>query len=390
MNPLYTTELMIILFVILVGYSFLLYPIIIAILSKIFAKPINSSDEFFPDISIIISAYNEEKLIKAAVESVFNTNYPKEKIQVLIGSDGSTDNTVKILEEISKNYPQIKYFDYPRIGKNQVLNRISSEVNTGIVMFMDADCRLKANTIPIVVSKFADTAIGAVIASMHSISQETDDNAGREGEILYQKIETQIRVNESKIFSTVNSLGAFYAIRKEMLSILPNDKICDDYYPLLYTSLKRKRVIFCDEAVVCEVREKSLSDELSRRIRLAAGGMATVWHNKKLLLPNFGWVSFFLWSHKVLRWLSPIYLIIIAIWTILFPEKTLIYYTILFFQLIIYIFAFWGWLFEKMKIKFIPFRISLFFVSMNFGFLVGIIRFLLQGKNSIWERNQSK
>jgi hypothetical protein len=256
---------------------------------------------------------------------------------------------------------------------------------------MDADCRCQPDTLAMVVSNYADKNVGAVIAAMKSVEYvEENDNTGSQGEVIYQKYETYLRKNESLVKSTVSSLGAFYSIRRKFYKPLPNDNVCDDYMPLLDTASMKKRVIFDCEPVVLEVRKKTLTDEFTRRVRIAAGGVATIWEARKLLLwPFYGWFSFFLWSHKVLRYLSPVFMIFIALGTIFLMKSSQLMGSLLVLQLIMYLAAFLGWAFEKTTFKMIPFRLPLFFVSMNIGFLMGILRFISGRQNARWER-QSK
>ena len=196
-------------------------------------------------------------------------------------------------------------------------------------------------------------------------------------------------INESKVYSNINSLGTLYGIRREDYIPLPNDLVCDDLYRLLSTGLKRKRVIFDTESVVYEIRQKSLSDEFKRRVRLVGGGLSTIWLMKKLLNPAFGWISFSLWSHKVLRWFSPFYLLGIAVCTLLLPPAHNLWLLLVIIQLIIYLGAFVGWIFEKIRINLLFLRLPLFFVIMNVGFLIGIIRFFSKGQNALWERQET-
>ena len=333
-----------------IAYTFLFYPVILKFLSVVFGKPLNTSKDFHPDISIVISAYNEEEYIADAVESLFATDYPVDKIKVYVGSDGSDDNTYPIIETLSKKYANLFVYNYGRLGKNKVLNKIVPETNTELVFFMDADCRAGKDTISKMVEAFSDTNTGAVIASMKSIDEGGNDNIGRLGETLYQKYESVLRVGESRIKSTVNSLGAFYGIRRSIYKPLPSDKVCDDYMPLLDSIALRKRVIFLSEAVVNEVRRKSLNNEISRRIRFTAGAMSTVWHAKKLLLPNYGWISFFLFSHKIVRWLTPVFMIGLLATSLILPSQSPLKMPAIIIQSALYFIALIGWILDRKSV----------------------------------------
>ncbi len=372
-------------------YVFLLYPAVLAILAKIFHRKINSDEEFRPEITIIISAYNEEELIEGAIRSIYNSDYPSDKITVIVGSDGSSDATVDVVKQLANEYNKLEVYELPRSGKNKALNQLVPKANTEIIFYMDADCRLFPDTLKTMIPKFADKDVGCVISPLEIKSVEANVNnarpqedSGSAGEEIYQKYEAVIRQNESRVFSTVNTLGACYGIRRELYRPIPNDRVCDDFYSVLNVVLLRKRVIFDTDSIVSEVRKKSLSSELNRKIRIASGGLSTVWACRRLLMPDYGWGCFFLWSHKLLRWLSPIYLILILLSSILAPPDSILYPGLLILQAAFYGMAALGWTLEKMRMNFMAFKMPLFFVSMNVGFCLGIIRFLRGRQNAMW------
>jgi biofilm PGA synthesis N-glycosyltransferase PgaC len=370
--------------------TFVLYPLFLLILSRVINRKPKRSDEFTPDISILISAYNEENLIEDCIRSVYNSNYPNEKIRVLVGSDGSSDRTEEIVEGLTDEYPALELFKFPRQGKNKTVNSLVEQTKTDIIFFMDADIRLDENSIKVLISHFNDPKIGAVISSLKYIDKSGNDNAGRLGESLYQKYESFIRLWESKTGSTVNSLGAFYSVRKELISPIPNDFVADDMIPIYQILQKRKRVIYTKESVVFEEREKSLDDEISRRVRSAASGMSTLWETKNLLLPHYGLVSNSLTWHKLMRWLTPIYLLGILIGSFMLPPGDEFRWWMLLIQGVLYGSALLGWIFEKIGFNFIPFKIAIYFVTMNYGFMLAWFHAIGRKKNAIWSRDISE
>lgn len=370
-------------------HSYLLYPLYLILLKAVYKKGINKDYSSQPSVSVIISAYNEERLIEDCIQSLLDLDYPKDKIEILVGSDGSSDRTAEIVTKIALKDSRVKLFDYGRSGKNVVLNRTVPFANNDIICYMDADCRLTKNGLKELMSNFADPEVGAAICKMESIGEDTEDTGGK-GEKLYQAYEIFLRSSESEIYSTVNSLGAFYGIRKELYKPLPNMQICDDYMPILDTMKAGKRVIFDKEAIVKEVREKSLDDEFGRRVRVSAGGLATVKEAAALLSPFRQPVSFFLWSHKVLRWFSPVFLLIVFLLSLSLDFDNPISGYILYPQIALYVLAFIAWLLEKVNLSHIIFKIPLFFVSMNLGFFLAIIKFLTKKHQALWSRDNQK
>ncbi len=372
-------------------YPFFIYPILLLIIS-FFKKNISYNIKLLdtknlPNITIVIAAYNEENTITEAINSIFNDGYPHNKIKVLIGIDGKTDNTDLKIKELQKIYPnQIEYKILEHGGKNSVLNQMIPLVATDYYLTMDADMRIQAQTLSHIFSLLLlNENIGAVLANIKKENLDTQQNAGSTGEILYQKFETLLRDRESKIKSTVNAFG-FIASRKQEYQKIPNDLMCDDFFAILKTNAMNKNVKFTKDIYVLEVSHQSLGGEVKRRERMVAGSLATIRHFGKLLLPKYGWTSFFLWSHKFIRYFMPIYLIIIAIST-LNLEASILKDFLIYFQIIIYSLSILGIIAEKLHISILPLKILSFFFMMNYGFILGIIRFLLGGQNSSWKRN---
>ncbi len=366
-------------------YGYVLYPFTLALLSKIFNNEISMGDSSSPEITIIISAYNEQEYIPDAIESIFKTDYPKSKINVFVGSDGSTDDTCGILQTLSDRYDSLQFFCFDRLGKNAVINSLLAKIKTEYVFFMDADIRLQNGVINKLISYLSNSTVGAVIASMESIGKG-GDSAGGFGEILYQKIERKFRINESKIYSTVNALGAFYGLKSEYIEPLPDDLVADDFYPLLTVMQNRKRVLFVDEAEVLEIRPKSTSDEISRRVRASASAMTSLKHKSMLLLPSYGWVSYFLFCHKILRWLAPVFLLAILISTFFINSGNFLF-VIVIIQLYIYLGALLGFILEKRNMNIIFLKLPLYALTMSIGFAGAFYRFFTGKKNSKWQRN---
>lgn len=366
-------------------YTYFLYNILLKIWSGIFHKPVNKDSNYQPDISIVISAYNEEELIERSVRSIFTSNYPLDKIYILIGSDGSTDRTYEICDNLSKIYANIKVFEFERGGKNRTLNRLTPMVRTDIICFMDADVMLTPDTISTLMSNFADPEVGGVISPMVYKDNPEALNAGHKGEKMYQSFESKTKLFESNIYSTVNSLGAFYSIRKELYKLLPNERICDDLTPVLNVNLAGKRMVFEIDTFVIEFRKKSLSNEVNRRNRVVSGGMESILLAKDIFsFSNFR-AAFFLFSHKIMRYFTPFFLIFILLGAILNFGQSIFFNTIIFSSIIIALSALLGFILDKQNIKFLPFQFSVYFVLMNYGFLKALITFLKNETGSKWD-----
>jgi len=375
----------------LLFYTYFAYPVVLRVLNRFFANPVKYNDKFSPDISVVISAYNEEDYIKDAILSVFDSGYYKDKLKLYVGSDGCNDNTLKILYELQTKFSNLFVYDYPRSGKNQTLNKLVPKTTTDYIFFMDADCRTTKNIFNQMIKYFADEQVGIVLgSSVHIASEGKEKDTGRMGDVSYHSFERNMRLYEGNIQSTVNSFGPLYGIRRDVYEPIPNDKVCDDFLPILKTVEKDKRVIFNPEGFAYEVRPKTLKDEFHRRIRSVSCGMASLWMKKNVMSPKYKWVPFFLLSHKILRWVTPFILLLLAFGTMLISDQSVLKAPFIWIQIAFYIVAIIGWGLEKIKIKIFPFNTCLFFIIMNVGMLFAFFRFMAGMSNAIWSRETIK
>lgn len=364
----------------LVVYVYVLYPLMLFILTLNKKLDIKYSEEELEKISVLIAAYNEEDYIRECIQSVIDADYPQSKLEILVGSDGSTDGTDEIVKGLTQEYENLKYYRLERVGKNSILNHLSDKMTGSIMLVLDADCRLKTESL-IQTNSILKDKVGCLVYSVEF--SQSDDNTGAKGESFYQKYDSFLRERESLLKSNINSLGS-HAIRKELFQKFPNDKVCDDLYSLLVTIQNKKKVIFSKKINIVDVRERNFGEEYQRRKRLVGGGLATIFSFPKLLSPTNGWTSLFLWSHKILRWYSAI-ILLLAYLTSFFMLDTTIGSAFMYFFTISIVLSIVGYLLEKNRIS-NPLKLPLFFISMNIGFVEGIIQFYKKKQNAIWSR----
>lgn len=365
-------------------YIYLLYGFLIKIWANLFPKKVNIDNSFKPDITIVIAAHNEANLIENSIRSIFKSNYDLNKIKVLIGSDGSDDDTFEICQKLANELPNIEVFNFPRGGKNITLNKLTLLVKTDFILFMDADILVQKDSINEVMRNFADKEVGAVIAPQIYTENPEEVNAGHKGEKTYQKFESKIKYYESKIYSTVNNIGPFYAVRKAFYKQLPNVKICDDLTSILDVNIAGKRVIYENETFVVEFRKKSLGNELGRRVRVVSGGLESIFLAKELFSFKHFREGFFLFSHKLIRFFSPFFLLFIIIGSLLGFKYNHSFEYMLYLELIFALIVIIGYIFDKLKIQISIFQFAVYFFTMNYGFLKGIITYFAKKSSSTW------
>lgn len=381
-----TVSIIVIFLIVLFLYPIMIYPFLLILLDKLIGKDYVFDSSFAPKLTILIAAYNEETMIGACIDSILQSDYPIENIQIIVGSDGSTDNTYNIVKKYNESNPNIEIYQYQRLGKNKVLNEMYKHIKNDFVMFMDADFRLRKNTIHNNLGHFIDSNVDCVMSKIVTISNTENSNSGSVGEGAYHKLEHLFKIRESRIWTTVNNIGS-YTIRTKSLHPIPNSRVCDDMYNILKVSLAGKRVLYCTESIIDEVREKTSGEELNRRIRLAASQFATVKTLPSVLNIFKGFVSLFFISHKFIRYMYCLIMLAIGLLTYPLISESIVLFKIVFFgQFAFYGLALIGYFLDKRNIVLKPFSIPLFFVIINFGFLLGIVKFLFGKSSSTWER----
>ena len=382
----------------IVFYTFAGYAILLAILLffKKLLKRSNADNRTeigeLPRVCMFVAAYNEKDYVDAKVANLLALDYPHDKIQYLWVTDGSDDGTPDLL----KKYSQMQVQHLPqRSGKIHAMNRGIQFVNAPIVIFSDSNTMLCRETIRVMVETFNDPKVGC-IAGEKRIADLNADAAAGSGENIYWKFESWVKRMDSELNSAVGAVGELFAIRTGLYSEVENDTILDDFIISLRIAEKGFRIAYTPNAYAIESASVNITEELKRKVRIAAGGIQTIGRLKELLNPfRFGWLSFQYISHKVLRWtlapLSLFALLFLNFFIVLNSEKWGFdnFYAIFFyFQLFMYLQAFLGWLFERQKLRFKFLFAPFYFVVMNYASILGIIRFL-KGKQSVnWEKSK--
>jgi cellulose synthase/poly-beta-1,6-N-acetylglucosamine synthase-like glycosyltransferase len=363
-------------------YTYLIYPFLIAVFALVFGKNPTSKD-MYPKVSLVVSMYNESKVIADKIANSFGLNYPKDKIEIVLGSDGSIDKTAEIVK--SYNDTRIKFYDFPvRRGKISVINDLIGKSTGEIIILSDANTILENNAVKELVSWFHDTSVGCVCGKLELKAADDGHNAEFEG--IYWKYESFIKEQEGKLGCLLGANGGIYAIRKELFSPLPADTIIDDFLipiRILYAGYK---VYYNASALAYEETAKTIAQESIRKVRIGAGNYQAMVYACDLLNISHGLSSFVFWSHKVLRWFVPFLLIIVLLSNLLLIRQS--FYLILFLlQLIFYLCVFTGFLIDKFRVsKFKIFVGFYYFYLMNLSLLLGFFNFLRGKQTAVWIR----
>ena len=381
---------------ILMVYSYLIFPFIIKKLSNKTSLNINQS--FFPKVAVIMSAYQEEFIIRDKIESLREQNYPKDLLTFWIASDGSVDGTNQIIQDECKNLSNSHVFIFnSRRGKPTVINDLVSKAKAFyndtdfIIVLTDANVIFKSDLVSFLVQPFFFPDISLVDSKIDPLNKVSKGISISEN--FYLDRETLLKQNEGKWKGlSMGASGGCYAIRSNDYVPVPKDFLVDDFFISFNILLKGKKAILHPLAICYEEVSSSISTEFRRRRRISAGNFQNLVYFLPFFTMKKGSLWFVFFSHKVIRWFVPLCLIIsfLSLIYIAFYQVIVLFAMLILTLFIGSVFVF-DKLFENNNIH-LPFlRGVRYFIVINAALLMGCFDFLKGIKNNVWEptkRNQ--
>ena len=370
----------------LIFHTYLFYPIILQILSS--GKKDNDilygRDDDLPVVSIIMSALNEEDVIAEKIESIFSGDYPLDKLEVLIGSDNSTDSTAEIINKYAAIYPQLRFWDFKeRRGKQNVVNELVDESTGSIFILTDANVMFDTSTLFNLVRHFKNEEIGLVDTNMINKGLKVEGISYQEK--AYISREVKIKNMEGRLWGCMmGPFGGCYSIRKKDYSPVPSNYLVDDFYINMKVFEKRKKAINDLDACVFEDVSNVLKDEFRRKVRIATGN----WQNLKTFR-NLLWrmpLGFCFLSHKVLRWKGPFFILTAIILSAILAIHSYVYLGLLAFQIMLLLLPVLDFILKKINIHIKPLRMVTHFYAMNLALFIGFFRSWKKIKSGTWDR----
>lgn len=353
-----------------VFYTFLGYPLCIGLLARLRRSNTERQLASIPSVSVVLIAHNEAQRIRTRIENIFATDHPAEKLELIVYSDASTDDTPNLIQTFpDKRVHAI--ISNQRSGKAKGLNASVAVAKGDVIVFCDARQKFNHATIPNLVRNFAHPKIGAVSGNY---SIEKSDSSVGGGVDAYWRLEKFIRNAEAKWDSSIGCTGAIYAIRRELFRSIPNDVILDDVVIPMTIAEQGYRIGFDDDAVSLDPMNIEASRENRRKKRTLAGNYQMLFRFPHWLLP---WKNRLWWqliSHKYLRIFAPFFL------TSLFVSNALlssvpVYRALFVVQLAFYTLACIGLLFQSLKVRLVSIPTGFFFLNlMTLGGLWNYLR----------------
>ena len=368
----------------LILYTYLIYPFLVNLLAALFQRKIPVVGIDFPPVSMVIPAYNEEEVLEEKINNCLSIDYPEERIKFLFGSDGSSDGTNQILQSL--DHPRIRPFLFSdREGKSSVLNKLIPEVEGSIVILSDANSMYHPESIKRLVSYFADPSIGGVCGRLDLVN--VSGNPGGKGEGLYWQFENSIKKAESSLHSVISSNGAIFAIRKDLFDPLPTKYIFnDDFMITLQILRKHKRVVYDPIAVATESTAPNMEGEFTRKIRISSLNFNAISSILPLLHPRYGFTALSLFSHKILRWMVPVFGLGMLVSNFILLNQGGIYPLLLAGQGLVYIGAGLGYLGDRFFGRSGPFIPFYYLAMINLALVLGLWRSVTRSQERAWKR----
>jgi cellulose synthase/poly-beta-1,6-N-acetylglucosamine synthase-like glycosyltransferase len=341
---------------------------------------------YSPKVSILIAAYNEERCIKETIARLLESDYNPEKIEIIVGSDNSTDATNSIIEEIARQFPRVKLVTFTqRNGKAKIMNELFGMASGEILVFCDANTMYHKDAIRKMVELYTDESVGGVCGRLVLNKIEKAMDSGSK-ELSYWNYETIIKALEGKLGILIGSNGGIYSIRKKYyVPPMTNPLTADDLYTTMKVLEQRKKFLYRKDAVAEEDMAPSVEAEFSRKVRITTTNISTIKPLAKLLMPSYGLVAYGFWFHKIVRWFCP-FLFVLALISnaMIFTSSILLMYTF-YIQLAFYLAALIGSLLKLIGIKIQPMLLCSYFVMANIALMIGIFKFLTNQKYTVWE-----
>ena len=336
-----------------------------------------------PAVSVVISAYNEEKSIAAKLDNILSMEYPRDCLEVVIASDGSTDGTDAIVERYKEH--GVKLLSLPRVGKAAALNVAVNASSGKLLVFSDANSMYKADAIQKLVRPFGDPEVGGV-AGNQIYRTEVAGGSSIDGERAYWNFDRMLKQFQGKSGNTLAATGAIYAIRRSLFGPIP-DGVSDDLFTSTGIIVQGYRLVFAPEAIAYEPVAATSQVEFGRKVRVIMRSWKALIFRKELLNPfRYKFYAIQLFSHKILRYLVVFPLLMLFLVSAFLWKTGFLYQMATIGQVAFYCCALLGWLlngtpFGRKKIFTIPF----YFCMVNAASLVAIINVLGGRQINHWE-----
>jgi len=368
----------------LIIYIYIGFPLLLMLRGLLFPVKLNIQKDDLPSISIIIAAYNEAENIVRKLHNTLSLDYPSDKVQIIIASDGSEDGTNELVEQ----YPseKIQFLKLPRQGKNRTINTAVQEATNDVLVFSDADSMLDKAALRHLVAPLGDPRVGAIGGNYFYATDVTEG----EGERSYWGIDRLLKTLQSRTGSMTSATGQIFAIQRSLFKPVPLS-VTDDFYISTQAPSAHLRLFFEPKAIARGPVAGSSKSEYRRKVRVITRGLNSVRQMKHLLNPfQYGFYAVQLLSHKVLRRMVFIPLLAMPIALLFLAQESLVYLVFLVLQLGFHGLGLLSYMLQNTKLgRLKPLSLILFFEMVNVACAVATSNILRGKKYDVWIAERS-
>ncbi|UCG61420.1 MAG: glycosyltransferase family 2 protein [Candidatus Zixiibacteriota bacterium] len=354
------------------------YWLMLKLISLVYTKKVLKED-IHPQISLIITAYNEERRIREKIENTLSMDYPKDRLEIIVVSDASTDRTDEIVRSFADRGIQLLRIP-ERHGKHYGQGRGIRMAKSDIVVLTDATTFLEKDGVSKIIRNFADPAIGCV--SSEDRMRTADSNASGEG--MYVTYEMTLRSLESKVGSLVGVSGSFYAVRKHLCEHWI-DNMSSDFYMPSVSKINGYRTVLESEALGYYDVVRDPEKEFIRKVRTVVHGYEVLFRFARVLNPfRYGFYAVQMFSHKLCRWLVPLFMVVAFVSNIFLLNHGVIYQISFVAQALVYLLAILAFAAHRLQ-DIVMFKVPFFFVMVNLSILVAWYKYLTGQEYVVWD-----
>ncbi|MCS6990798.1 MAG: glycosyltransferase family 2 protein [Chitinophagales bacterium] len=367
-----------------------LFPATLWLIAKLVPsrRPLVLNQDELPAISVLVAVHNEEKVLEEKIRSTFDTDYPIDRLEVLVGSDASTDRTNDLLQQMAIKYPRLRWWHLPqRSGKAAVMNFLASQASGSVLVLTDANVMFTPSTLRCLVQPLCDESIGLVGGTI--VSQASAGSQIARQESLYQRYENALKYYEGKVWGLMmGAFGGCYAVRRSLFEPVPPAVIIDDFFITLTVLRKGKKAIAELTAVCYETVGHSAAEEFRRKSRIATGNFQIFWRYAYLLMPRYGALAYVFFSHKVLRWFAPHLMVVLYCSSFVLAAGSLFYQWVTALVTLAFLTPAIVWLADKAGFSWEALRYVSHYIMMNAAMLNGFFQYVKGAQHHVWQPTQ--
>ena len=367
--------------VLALGYTYVGYPLLLFAISAIRSRPIKRR-AVEPSVTVIITAYNEERDLKAKLENTLALNYPKDLLEIIVASDCSSDGTDNIVRSFADR-GVVLHRQTERLGKTAAQN-VAVELAKGeIILFSDATTLYQPDVLKSIVPNFGDPSVGCVAGKL--IYVDPRDSGVGKGARSYWGYETFLKTHESRVCSLIGASGCLYSVRRSAYVPLYNEA-CSDFIIATKMVEQGLRAIYEPEAICWEETNYGTEKELKMRVRVITQTYTDLWRHRAMMNPlRSGFYAVELLSHKVFRYLVPVFLVVLFVSSALLASRSIFFMAVFFAQLAFYCLAAIGWFGVKLGMKSRLLVFPQYFLLANWAALAAFYKFVSGERYARWE-----